>query len=384
MQVIIVGGGIVGLATAYYLRQRDVDVTVVERSSIGAGNTDLSAGGIRTQFSTPVQIELAMKSLEVWEQFEERFGVDINHRQNGYLYLARSEEVAKTFSDNVALQIEYGVPSEFLTPAEAQEHCPRLNTDNFVGTTYCPQDGFADPHLALQGFARNAEAAGADIRTNSPVEGIVMDGDAVVGVETPDETLRGDFVVNATGAWGNSVAALAGVSLPMEPKPRRVAIVETERPVPETNPLVVDLETGFYFRPERDGAALAGGQIQSGPDPAVDPDTYTMKLDLEWSADLLERGMECADYFGLDTHIRDGWSGLYAITPDHHPILEETRPGFINAVGYSGHGFQFAPATGQIITDLVVDDETSIVDISKLRSDRFGDGTGLEETYVST
>jgi len=384
MQVVIIGGGIVGLATAYYLRQRDVDVTVLERSSIGAGNTDRSVGGIRAQFSTPVQIKLALKSMGVWEAFEDRFGVDIQHRQNGYLYLARSEKVAETFHDNVALQNELGVPSEFLTPDEAAEHCPGLHTDRFVGATYCPRDGFADPHLALQGFAQAAESAGADVRTNTPVKAILTEDDAVVGVETPDGTVRGDFVVNATGAWGNQLAALAGVELPMEPKRRRVAVVETERPVPETNPLAVDLETGFYFRPERDGAALAGGHIGEGPDPAVDPDTYSEDIDLEWTADLLELGMECAEYFGLETRVRRSWAGLYAITPDHHPILEEARPGFINAVGYSGHGFQFAPATGQIITDLVVDGETSIIDLSKLRSDRFEDGTGLEETYVST
>lgn len=384
MQVVIIGGGIVGLATAYYLRQRNVEVTVLERSSIGAGNTDRSIGGIRAQFSTPVQIEFAVKSMEVWEEFEERFGVDIEHRQNGYLYLARSEQVSETFHDNVALQNEYGVPSEFLTPEEAQERCPGLHTDRFVGATYCPRDGFADPHLALQGFAKNAESAGADIQTNTPVEGLITDDDVVVGVEIPGETIWSDYVVNATGAWGNQVAALAGIDLPMKPKRRRVAVVETETPVPETNPLAIDLETGFYFRPERDGAALAGGHIQTGPDPAVDPDTYSEDLDLEWTVDLLELGMECADYFGLDTHIRQGWAGLYAITPDHHPILEETIPGFINAVGYSGHGFQFAPATGQIITELVVDGGTTTVDVSQLRSDRFEDGTDLEETYVST
>ena len=156
MDTLVVGGGIVGLAAAYSLADRGANVTLVEKGSLGAGSTTRSSDGIRSQFSTRVNVELSLASKAVWNTFEERFGVDIGFRKNGYVFVARSEETAAQFCENVVMRRELGAESELLTPAEATEHCPGLDPDPFVAATYNPTDRIADPNLALQGYAEAA------------------------------------------------------------------------------------------------------------------------------------------------------------------------------------------------------------------------------------
>jgi sarcosine oxidase subunit beta len=382
MNVVVVGGGIVGLSAAHSLAERGADVTLYEKGSLGNASTARAAGGIRCQFSTAVNVALSVESRKTWDAFEAEFGVDIAYRKHGYLFLARDEETADQFRADVAMQNEQGVASEFITPDEATEHCPGIHPERFVGATYHAADGFADPNLAVQGYAAAARESGVTIHTGTEVTDVLTDGDAVVGVAADGERVDADFVVNAAGAWASRLAEMAGVDLPIEPRRRQIAVVAPSRDVPEDVPLTIDLDTGSYFRPERDGAALVGGHF-GDPDPAVDPDRYSDSMDIDWAATAVERAADWTTYFGDDTRIKRGWAGLYAVTPDHHPVLEETTPGFVTAAGFSGHGFQHAPATGRIVADLCLDGETSLVDIDPLASRRFETGEELVERNVA-
>lgn len=381
MNAIVVGGGIVGLASAYHLADRGVDVVLCERDSLGSGSTDRAVGGIRASFSSRVNVDCSSVSLDVWESFEDRFGVDVEFRQHGYLFLAREERTARRFEENAAMARERGAPVEYVDPATAAEHCEGIDPDRFVGATYCPRDGYADPHLAVQGYSRAATEAGADVRTGTAVTDVLTEGDRVVGVECDDETLHADAVVNAAGVWSPRLAAMADVDLPIAPRRRQIATVDPERPVPETDPLTIDLDTGSYFCPDRDGRALVGGQFADS-DPDVDPDDWAAGPDVDWAATAIERAGDWTDYFGPESRLAGGWAGLYAVTPDDHAIVDTVRPGFVVAAGFSGHGFQHAPATARIVADLVVDGETDLVDRSSLSADRFGDGEYDERNVV--
>lgn len=382
MDVAVVGGGIVGLASAYSLATDGHAVTVYEMGSLGNGSTERSAGGIRRQFSTAVNVELSKASLAVWADFADEFGVDIEFRRPGYLFLARTKPTANSLKNAAQMQRARDVPTEILDPESAREHCPALRSERFRRATYLSTDGFADPHLALQGYAERVRELGVDVRTNTAVTDIVRRHGRVEAVEVEGTRQEVDYVVNAAGPWARRVAAMADLSLPVSPKRRQVLVVEPERAVPETVPLTIDLDTGSYFRPEREGDALVGGHFAES-DPDEDPDRYSESVGLEYTLTALEQAADVASYFGPESARKRAWAGLYAVTPDDHPILEESVPGLISAVGFSGHGFQHAPATGALVAELIADGETSLVDVSGLERDRFESGDSIEETYVA-
>jgi sarcosine oxidase subunit beta len=382
VHVCIVGGGIVGLASAHALATRGATVTLLEQGHLGSGATDRAVGGIRAQFSRPENVRLSLASMDIWEAFEDRFGVDVGHRREGYLFLARGEATAADLRESAAMQADLGVPVSVLDPEGAAEHCSELRAERYTLATYSPTDGWADPHLAVQGYASACREAGVDLRTKTAVTDLLTDGERVVGAQTDEGAIRGDYVVNAAGAWAARVAAMADLGVPVSPRRRQVAVVDPETPVPESVPLVVDLDSGSYFRPEREGRALVGGHFAADDDPAA-PDRFREKMDTDWAVTAVERADETARYFGPETRIRNGWAGLYAVTPDHSPILEETVPGFVQAVGFSGHGFQHAPATGQVVADLCLDGGTDLVDLGAFRGDRFGDGSRTSESHVA-
>ena len=385
MQVAVVGGGIVGVASAYELAARGVGVTLFERGSLGAGSTDRALGGIRAQFSTRVNVELSVASIDVWDAFEERFGVDIDRRRTGYLFLTRDSGAADAFAEQVAMQNEYGVESRLVSPEEAAELCSGLRADEFVAGTYCPDDSFADPHLALQGFARAAREEGVEIRTNTPVAGLDPreSGVSVELADDSEDSVEVDYAVNAAGAWAPRLAETAGYALPIVPHRRQTAVIEPERSVPESDPLVIDADTTAHFRPERDGRALVGGHFAETDPVVTDPDRFSETPDTDWAVEAVERAGEVADYFGPESRLAGGWAGLYAVTPDHHAIVEESVPGVVTAAGFSGHGFQHAPATARVVAEVVVDGEASTVDVSGLGRDRFDDGDPLVEENVA-
>jgi len=381
MEVVIVGGGIVGLSSAHYLRERGVDVVVCERSTVGSGSTPRAVGGIRAQFSTPVNVRLSLAAMEVWNEFEARFDEDIDYRKNGYLFLAREADTAAQLEDTAGMQRSEGVPVECGPAERATEWLPGLYDEQYRLASYSPEDGHADPHLALQAFKFAAQDGGVEIREHTTVTDVLRDGDGTVrGVETDDGRVEADFVVNAAGPWARRVGELAGVDLPVSPQRRQVAAVEPVEPIPRDAPLTFDMDTGVYFLPDTGGDVILGGHFGDGDE--RDPDGYPTDYDLDWAMTALERAADCADYFGLDAGIKQGWSGLYAVTPDHHPVIEETVPGLINAVGFSGHGFMHAPATGRIVAEIATEGEPSLVDVSALGLDRFERGSGLEERNV--
>lgn len=458
MHVVVVGGGIVGVSAAYWLAERGADVTVCERDELGSGSTDRALGGIRAQFSTEVNVALSVASQRVWDAFPERFGTEIGRRRTGYLFLTREQETADALETQVSMQAEYGVPSRLVSPATAAEIAPGVRAETFTAGTYSPADSFADPHLALQGFADAARAAGVTLRTGTAVLDLhprptsdasvgrandartaddtgatdgtrttddaraaddtgttgdaraadgtqpvddtaaadstwpageptaapanpVADDPVEITVETDDGSLVADCVVNAAGAWSPRLAAMAGHTLPVEPHRRQIAIVEPERPVPADDPLTIDLDTTAHYRPERDGRAVVGGQF--GAAQVVDPDDFSENPALDWQAEAIERVESVATYFGPDSRVAGGWAGLYAVTPDHHPVIERSVPGVVTATGFSGHGFQHAPATGRIVAELVTRGPPETVDVSGLDRGRFDRGERVVERNVA-
>lgn len=378
MRAAVIGGGIIGAASAYYLSERGIEVDLFEKSAIGAGSTG-AGGGIRTQFSTGINVELSLRSLEVWRSFESQFDVDIRPKETGYLLLARTPETADALAADAELQNGLGATTEILTGEEAKEVCPGLHAERYIAAAYSPHDLFVDANLALQGFATAARLNGATMHIGEPITDIVLDDDGVTGVRWRDGEISTDVVVNAAGAWAHQILTMAELSLPVRPGLRRQLLVQPTETYDPTLPLTFDRDTGAVFYPEDEEYMIVSGPQDDLP--AIDPDIGATEPDTAWTIQVMEAVGEVASYFGEDSRIREELQGLYAVTPDRNPIVEETMPGFINAIGFSGHGFMHAPAIGDIVADLATHSSPPI-DISSLTSERFAEQSGAEQSFI--
>ena len=250
----MIGGGALGAAAAYHLRRLGVeDVVLLERDALAAGSTSKAAGGIRTQFADELNIRIALRSLDEFEQL----GEEIAFRQHGYLFLLDRDEDVAAFRAALALQQSLGVPSRELSPAESRELVPQLFVDDLVCATYCARDGYATPEAVVQHYARES---GAVVRQGCAATGIEVDEERIVGVATTEGLIATECVVCCAGVWSREVGALAGVELPVEGEARSMWFTPQDGGLPERLPLTIDFASGFYFH--REGAALALGKRQ--------------------------------------------------------------------------------------------------------------------------
>jgi sarcosine oxidase subunit beta len=375
-EVAIVGGGIMGASTAYHLAHRGcTDVVILEKDLLAQASTGLSAGGIRQQFSHPANIRLSQEAVRVFERFEEQFGVDMEFRQVGYLFLAQSEEVWQEFLDNVEIQHRYDVPVEALSPGEIKHRWPYLHVDDLQGGTFCPEDGYADPYMAAMGFANAARRLGVRIEEQTKVTSIAVEGGQVRGVETTRGPISAPVVVDVAGPWGGEVAAMAGFHLPVQPIRRQVFVTAAFATIAKPVPMILDIEPAFYFRGEGPGILMG----MSDPD---EPPSFNLNWDYRFMEKVIDKAIHRAPLLE-EAEINRGWGGLYAVTPDDNPIIAPLpgATGFYCAIGFSGHGFQQAPTVGRILAELILDGHTGF-DLSPFAHDRFDRVTGKAETRV--
>lgn len=376
-EAVIIGAGIMGCSIAYHLAERGLtDVVVLERDLIGRGSTSAAAGGIRQQFSTETNIRLTQISLEYWENFEERFGVDINFRQQGYLFLLTTDDNVAVFQRNLALQQSLGVPVRWVERDEIAELNPSLMLDDVLGGTFCSRDGWADTSTSTMGFATAARRLGVRIVQETPVTGIHTDAGRVIGVRAGTDDISTPLVICCAGPQTNPVARLAGVEIPIQPHRRMSFVTGPFDLVPRSVPFTIDFERSLYFHPESAGFLFG----MSNPD---EPPSDSRAVDDEWMYHNIEALAARAPVFEQAT-IMTGWAGSYEVTPDANPILGRVAEleGFVVAAGFSGHGFMQGPAIGRAISELVLDGEPRILDLSDFRPDRFNEGDLRQEHNV--
>jgi len=376
-EVVIVGGGVMGGSTAYYLARRGVrPVIILERDQLASGSTSLSAGGIRYQFSSETNVRIMLESVPVFERFAEEFDTEIDFRQDGYLFLAATAETWADFRANVALQRQLGVPTRLLSPDDIRELAPYLYLDDVIGGTFCPKDGYADPYSVAMGFARKARELGALISEKTEVTGVSMEGGRVTGVETPKGRIATPVVVNVAGAWSAQVGRMVGVDLPVKPYRRQIFVTHPFDALPQRIPMIIDFEPSFYFR--REGPGILMGMTDKD-----EPSSFNTNVDWDFLAQVVEKAVHRAPLLERAGFMR-GWGGLYAVTPDDNPIIGKDVggvEGFYCAVGFSGHGFMQSPAVGRILADLITTGDAGL-DLSEFRLERFARGEGVGEKRV--
>ena len=378
--VVVVGGGIVGSSIAYHLTEQGCrNVLVIEREAHqGKGSTGKSMGGVRAQFSTPVNIQMSMYSIPFYAAFEERLGHPADYRAQGYLFLATSETHLRYLDANRQKQEAAGLKVDKLSSEDVRKCFPLLKTDDVLGGNFCATDGFVDPNSAMVGFMTKASDQGAKLWRGTDVTGISVDCNGVAAVNTSRDTIATRNVVNAAGAWAAAIAKMVNINLPVEPLRRMLVPTEPFDEYPHTAPMTVDMSNGFHFRPEARGFLMAWNDPEETPG-------FKTEFEPAFIEKILERAanrVPCFDHVPINP--KRAWAGLYEMTPDHHPILGPSAdvPGFFFANGFSGHGVMHAPATGKILADLVLHGETGLIDASLLNFERFAEGREIHETAV--
>jgi len=379
--VVIVGAGIMGVSTAYHLARLGARrVLVLERDTVCSGSTALASGGIRHQYANRLGIELTTHSIVTYERFQDEFGVDPHFRQHGYLILIATDEELATARRSVALQRSLGVDVELLDAAATRALCPYLNTDDLLGATYTPRDGYADPYLATTAIAARARELGVEIRQGQEVLGFIRDGDRVRGVTTAAGAVEAPAVVIATGAWSGVVGRLAGVAIPVRPHRRHkfmTAPFPAER-IPAATPFVIDPHRNFSLRREGPGLLLGHGRRD-------EPDSFNTEVDRSLEPGVVERAVHRAPVLA-DAALMRAWAGLYEMTPDQTGIVSAVpgAAGLHVIAGFSGHGFMHGPIAGQLMAEMLIHGKAVTMDAAPLDLARFARGQANVEplTFV--
>jgi len=379
--VVIIGSGIVGSSVAYHLAEAGcTNVLVVEREAHqGKGSTGKSMGGVRAQFATTINIQMSRYSIDFFATFDEQLGYPADYRPHGYLFCATSERHLGYLKANRERQLALGVKNvELISREDIVKILPQLRIDDVIGGTYCPTDGFVDPHSVMMGFMMKARERGVRLWLDTKVTGIEVDNGQVTSVTTTRGPVSAPIIVNAAGAWAAEVALLAGAELPVEPLRRQLVPTEPFAGLPKRFPMVIDMSTGFHFRREGKGILLAWNDPEETPGFKTDFDASFIEKILTRAA---SRVPCLAD---AEVNPRRAWAGLYEMTPDHHAIIGPAPnvKGLFFVNGFSGHGVMHSPASGRITSDLILHGRSDLIDITLIGLERFATGRLLEETAI--
>ncbi|MGE0871906.1 MAG: NAD(P)/FAD-dependent oxidoreductase [Kofleriaceae bacterium] len=368
-EVVIVGGGVMGLSIAYHLaRDGLTDIVVIERGYLAEGASGRNGGGVRQQWSTEINIRLMQESVELCRRFAVDLGVNVWFRQGGYLFLARSAREVARLEKNIAVQNRCGVATRMLEPAEAQEIVPELDLAGVVGASYNPTDGILFPWPFMWGYARQAAAMGVRIFTQTPVGNLERLAGGGYTVHTPRGAVRARRVINATGAWSPKLAEMVGIEVPTWPI--RHEICSSEPLKPFLRPMVSELASGLYCSQSMRGEIVGGVSLPGHAS------TYAMGSTLEFLATYAHRLVKLMPILG-DIKILRQWAGPYDMSPDGNPILGSPpgHPDFFLACGFVGHGFMMAPIVGKLYAEWLGGGPPHEI-FSRYTLARFRDGSG--------
>lgn len=381
--VVVVGGGNLGLWTAYRLARRGFGrVAVLERGWAGAGATSRSAGVVRQQGGGETAAKLGRLSRELYLRLGEELGLDSGFRETGYYIVAETEAEKEGFQRLVGVRREAGVENEWVEPEEGRRRFPDLDWDRFLGATYTPTDGYVHPPVA----ARNATLAAmraetVDLFENSEVLGVEERGSRYV-VATSRGQFEAEKVVDAGGPRGaREVGAMADVEVPvMAVRHQIVTFPALAEGATHPFPLVFNVGKGYYWRPEEEGVLLG---MSNPVDEADDSGRYQISFDWDYY-EAMRPDWESAHPALEGLPISRAWAASIDYTPDHLPIIDEPRDGFY-VVAAGGHGMMWGPALGEKMAELVAEGKVGDLpqeDIELARFSREKDPGRMEDAIA--
>ena len=380
--VVIIGGGVMGASIAYHLSEKGAtNVVLLERKTLAAEGTGHSGALVRQHYSQDPIIQMAVRSVRIFEEFEERTGRANVFNQTGWVKIGSAEMKAE-MERNIERHRAFGIEAGFLSVDDLQKMMPGINPEGIGSALIEHKGGYADPTATTEGLAEVARSRGVEIIEGVAATGMEASGGRITSVRTTNGAISTPVVVNAAGPWSPEIAAWVGIDLPIKVTREQDLVLETDdadlRPeYPVSNGL-----DRTYWR--RDRGRLLAGDGHPKENEYVDANDYDSTHDASYELDLMARLKHRIPRFADNARVVGGFAALYDVTPDWHPILGAVDgvDGYINCVGWSGHGFKLGPAVGELMAEVIVDGSASSIDISTLGLDRFAKGALLGGSYA--
>jgi sarcosine oxidase subunit beta len=370
-ELVIVGAGTIGGWAAVMAREDGAGrVVAVDAGIAGYGASARAAGMVRTQGGTPTAVDLGRFSVEFYREQHRRYGIDSAFRELGYLIFARTEADVRAAHERVAMQRDRGLAARFVSPAEAVELLPLLDSTQILGATYCAQDGAIDPARNVAAYLVAMRARGAELRERTQVTGLRVQGGRVTGVRVGDGVIATERVILAGGVGQRALAGLAGTPVPVGGARHHVFVTSPAR-VLARGPMAMgfDVAAGLYWRQEEGGLLFGISDPEEVPGEARCIDPVAQRRARRRLGELLPVSR------GLD--LRKAWAATIDYTPDHLPVLGPAlgRGGEpiegVTIASAGGHGMMWGPGVARVAVDLALHGATLVTDVSFLGADRF-------------
>jgi len=363
--IAVIGAGIMGMATAYYLSKNKIKLAVIDKEYIGSGATGRCIAGIRQQFSTPASIAVMKENVSLFSQMEEEFGFSVEFYQGGYLLLAHNEEMVEVFKSNITIQKKEGINVSLLSPKEALSVMPKLNIEGLLAAAYCPDDGQAYPFAVLKGYKTKIDERKGDFFLHNPVIKFEKKEKFLLYLED-GTVIEAEKVLLSAGPWSKKLGQQIDIDLPLFPE-RHEAMV-TERIPRIIEPMIVDYrKDGCYFQ------QLLTGQVIGCYTPSPNVPGISQNSSREFLLEMGARMVRLVPELESAAILRH-WAGSYNMTPDGNPIIDKTPvDNLYIASGMSGHGFMFGPALSKHLAHFIGNDEWDI-DFSEFSFSRSFEG----------
>jgi glycine/D-amino acid oxidase-like deaminating enzyme len=378
--VVVVGAGLFGTSIAFQLASRGAgSVVLLERDTVGAGDSGLSFSMVRRHYSNEAPARLALRGVELIKGWSDDVGAgDAGYVATGYLLTCDAERL-ESLTENVDRLVGWGVDTQVVGPKEIAELEPLLSLEGIAGAAYEPDGGYADAQKMALGWFAAGVRLGVRPLLGRTATAIRIEGERVTGVETDAGFLPTGTVVNAAGAWGPELARTAGVELPVSLRRVQVACIRQPLERPQARRTFSDMATNLVLRPDGAGAALV---VAYQPEERIDSrDECRRAVDEDYEA-AVRAALQARVPSYADADWLGGFAGAYDYTPDWNPILGWAPgvEGLYLALGWSGHGFKLAPSVGEVAAAHVLG-ETSEIDVESLSPGRFEQGNLLALAY---
>jgi sarcosine oxidase subunit beta len=370
--VVVIGGGVNGTSTAYYLAKLGAGkIILVERGQLAAGATGKSGALVRMHYTNPHESKLAYESLKVFRNWADEVGGECGWQNPGFVQIVGAG-YESNLAANVADQQAIGINTRLVSREELRERFPGMYVDDIGAAAFEADSGWADPNQTTYAFAEAARRLGVEIRTGCEVEKILTEHGRVTGVETSQGTISTGAVVAAPGVRAPALLADLGLDFQLTPYRSAVAIFRWPDGFEGPMPVVIDAINDAWLRPESSVTTLIGAESGSFPG-SIETYDETIRPEVVDAA-----RQTLASRFPAFKHalMRGGWAGMYMMSPDHHPIIDQTPSvgGLYVMIGDSGSSFKTGPAVGKCLAEWVVNGEPQTADLTPFRSTRFAEG----------